>query len=119
MSTGGGNYDRPPIDFVCRRLIIKFEPVFNVTHRYLYCQCLIRLSTPSHLYKELTLLTFSICPRHNRRGACYQDYGNIDYHQLRKRKPHESLRFAKREAAESSRLSGVDPPKLISRSVGT
>jgi hypothetical protein len=40
-------------------------------------------------------------------------------HQLRKRKLHESLRFAKREAAESSRLSGVDPPNLISRSVGT
>jgi hypothetical protein len=72
-------YDDPPIDFVCRRLIIKWEPMFNIVHRYLYCRCVVRLSTPSHIEKEQTLFILAQCPRHNTQGICHKDYGDIDY----------------------------------------
>ncbi|KUJ08875.1 uncharacterized protein LY89DRAFT_328516 [Mollisia scopiformis] len=72
--------DNPPIDFVCKRLIVKWEPIFNFVHRYLHCRCVIRLSTPSHIEKEQTLLTFAQCPRHNETGATHLDYGDLDYH---------------------------------------
>jgi hypothetical protein len=82
VTTNGTTYDNPPIDFVCRRLIVKWEPLFNIVHRYLHCRCVIRLSTPSHIEKELTLLTVAACPRHNIGSFCHLDYGDtIDYHQ--------------------------------------
>lgn len=71
----------PPIDFLCRRLTYKWEPTFNFTHRYLHCRCVIRQSTPSRICDELTLLVFSLCPRHNIEGIYRSDYGNIDYSQ--------------------------------------
>ncbi|KAE9365771.1 hypothetical protein N431DRAFT_516548 [Stipitochalara longipes BDJ] len=72
-------YANPPIDAVCKRLIVKWEPMLNFVHRYLHCRCILRLSTPSHIEKEQTFLTFALCPRHNTRGVSYLDYGNIDY----------------------------------------
>lgn len=73
--------DNPPIDYVCKRLIVKWEPTFNIVHRYLFCRCIIRLSTPSRIEKELTLLRFAYCPRHNVRDIHYLDYGDIDYNE--------------------------------------
>jgi hypothetical protein len=81
VSTGGITSDNPPIDLVCRRLMIKWEPIFNIVHRYLYCRCVIRLSTPSHIEKECTLLILAQCPRHSTGGVRHKDYGEIDYHQ--------------------------------------
>ena len=74
-------YDNPPIDFVCKRLIVKWEPIFNYVHRYLYCRCVIRLSTPSRIVKEQTFLTVAPCPRHNKVGVSHLDYGDINYHE--------------------------------------
>jgi hypothetical protein len=74
-------YDDPPIDFVCKRLILKWEPIFNFVHRYLHCRCVIRLSTPSHIEKEQTFLTVARCPRHNKIGINYLDYGDINYYE--------------------------------------
>jgi hypothetical protein len=74
-------YDDPPIDFVCKRLIVKWEPICNFVHRYLHCRCVIRLSTPSHIEKEKTLLAIALCPRHNSRGVSHLDYGDINYHE--------------------------------------
>jgi hypothetical protein len=71
------------VDLVCRRLTIKWEPIFNVVHRYLHCRCVARLSTPSQLHDEMTLFVLAPCPRHNNFGINYLDYGNIDYHQDR------------------------------------
>jgi hypothetical protein len=79
MSANNEEYDAPPIDLVCRRLTIKWEPIFNIVHRYLHCRCVIRLSTPSRLSEEITILVFGICPRHNIQGVSHPDYGNIDY----------------------------------------
>jgi hypothetical protein len=81
LSTSVITNGKPPIDFVCRRLIIKWEPLLNIVHRYLYCRCVIRLSTPSHIEKEMTFLVPAPCPRHNTVGACHTDYGEINYHQ--------------------------------------
>lgn len=81
LSTSGITNGNPPIDFACRRLIIKWEPLFNVVHRYLYCRCVIRLSTPSHIEKEMTILVPAPCPRHNTVDACHTDYGEINYYQ--------------------------------------
>jgi hypothetical protein len=56
--------------------------MLNIVHRYLHCRCVIRLSTPSHIEEELTLLTFAVCPRHNIRSVCHLDYGDtINHHQ--------------------------------------
>jgi hypothetical protein len=74
-------YDDPPIDFVCKRLIVKWEPTFICVYRYLHCRCVIRLSTPSHIPKEITLLIFAPCPRHNETGVNHLDYGDINYHE--------------------------------------
>jgi hypothetical protein len=81
MSTSGITYENPPIDLVCRRLIMKWEPIFDIVHRYLHCRCVIRLSTPSYIEKEVTSLVPALCPRHNTRGVNHQDYGNINYYQ--------------------------------------
>jgi hypothetical protein len=81
LSTSGITNGNPPIDLACRRLIIKWEPLFNVVHRYLYCRCVIRLSTPSHIEKEMTILVPAPCPRHNTVDACHTDYGEINYYQ--------------------------------------
>jgi hypothetical protein len=82
VTTNGTAYDNPPIDFVCRRLIVKWEPIFNVVHRYLHRRCMIWLSTPLHIEKELTLLAFAECPKHNLGSAYHLDYGDtIDYYQ--------------------------------------
>jgi len=53
--------------------------MFNFVHRYLHCRCILRLSTPSRLEPEKTILTFASCPRHNNTGASHRDYGDIDY----------------------------------------
>ena len=74
-------YDNPLIDFVCKRLIVKWEPIFNYVHRYLYCRCVIRLSTPSRIVEEQTFLTVAPCPRHNKVGVSHLDYGDINYHE--------------------------------------
>ncbi|KFY14081.1 hypothetical protein V492_02861 [Pseudogymnoascus sp. VKM F-4246] len=81
VSTGGITNGNPPIDFACRRLIIKWEPLCNIVHRYLYCRCVIRMSTPSYIEKEITVLVLALCPRHNTVDACHRDYGEIDYYQ--------------------------------------
>jgi hypothetical protein len=74
-------YDNPPIDFVCKRLIVKWEPIFNCVHRYLHCRCVIQLSTPSHIEKEMTFLIIAPWPRHNKTGVNHPDYGDINYHE--------------------------------------
>jgi hypothetical protein len=81
VSRRGIFHGDPPIDFVCKRLIVKWEPIFNCVHRYLHCRCVIRLSTPSHIKKEKTLLTLASCPRHNKIGVSHLDYGDINYHE--------------------------------------
>jgi hypothetical protein len=73
--------DNPPIEFVCKRLIVKWEPIFNYVHRYVYCRCVIRLSTPSRIVQEQTFLTVAPCPRHNKVGVSHLDYGDINYHE--------------------------------------
>lgn len=40
----------------------------------------IRLSTPSHIEKEMTILVMALCPRHNNKGISHSDYGDdIDH----------------------------------------
>lgn len=73
------SFDDPPIDLVCKRLVVKWEPIYNIVHRYLHCRCVLRKSTPSSIEKELTLLILAVCPRHNIINSSRQDYGNIDY----------------------------------------
>lgn len=34
----------PCIDLVCHRLTMKWEPIFNIVHRYIFCRCVVRLS---------------------------------------------------------------------------
>lgn len=80
-SAGRSLYDNPPIDLVCRRIVLKWEPIFNIVHRYAYCRCVIRLSTPSHIEMEQTFLMLGFCPRHNCAGLCHKDYGDLDYQQ--------------------------------------
>lgn len=70
-----------PVDLVCRRITLKWEPIFNMTYRYLHCRCVVRPSTPSRLQEEMTFFVCFPCPRHNDRGVSFLDYGNIDYHQ--------------------------------------
>lgn len=79
--TGDKDSDAPSIDLVCRRLTIKWEPIFNITHRYLFCRCIIRRSTPSQFIPKMDFLTLGICPRHNNVGISHLDYGNLDYHE--------------------------------------
>lgn len=67
----------PSVDLVCHRLTMKWEPIFNLVHRYLLCRCVLRLSTPSRLVDEQTILMFSECPRHNTKGTNFRDYGEI------------------------------------------
>ena len=62
---------------------MKWEPIWNITHRYLYCRCILRRSTPSQLCPEITVLINARCPRHNSGKASHADYGDIDYHQDR------------------------------------
>ncbi|KAI1075586.1 hypothetical protein F5B20DRAFT_559509 [Whalleya microplaca] len=71
--------DNPALDLVCRRLIIKWEPTINFVHRYLWCRCVVRLSTPSRFEDnpEKTLLVHAICPRHNNEGIVHKDYGDL------------------------------------------
>ncbi|PLB54916.1 hypothetical protein P170DRAFT_470351 [Aspergillus steynii IBT 23096] len=71
----------PAIDLVCHRLTMKWEPMYNIVHRYMYCRCIARQSTPSKLEREMTIPIFEPCPRHNSTGISFKDYGNQDYHQ--------------------------------------
>jgi predicted DNA-binding protein len=71
----------PPIDMVCRRLTYKWEPIFNIVHRYLFCRCVIRRSTPSRIEQEMTFLILADCPRHNVKDISHRDYGDIHYHE--------------------------------------
>ncbi|KAL3466255.1 hypothetical protein BJX64DRAFT_284823 [Aspergillus heterothallicus] len=68
------------IEKVCRRLTMKWEPVLNYTHRYLYCRCILRKTTPSSLCPEMTLFIAAVCPRHNNQGLKHADYGDKSYH---------------------------------------
>ena len=72
-------YDDPQIDLVCKRLIVKWQPMFNVVHRYVHCRCVLRRTTPSRVEKEQTLLVVATCPRHNRNNSSRRDYGDLDY----------------------------------------
>jgi hypothetical protein len=67
----------PRIELVCRRLTMKFEPIFNIVYRYLYCRCALWRSTPSHFIPELTILRDYECPRHNTTGKRFRDYGDF------------------------------------------
>jgi hypothetical protein len=67
----------PSIDLVCHRLTMKWEPIFNIVHRYLFCRCVLRLSTPSRLVEEMTVLGAWVCPRHNTQGVAFKDYSEL------------------------------------------
>jgi hypothetical protein len=67
----------PSIDLVCHRLTMKWKPIFNIVHRYLFCRCVLRLSTPPHLVEEMTLFTTNVCPRHNTQGITFRDYSEL------------------------------------------
>lgn len=45
--TASNRDNTPAIDLVCHRLTMKWEPLFNIIHRYLCCRCIVRQSTPS------------------------------------------------------------------------
>lgn len=45
--------------------------------RYLFCRCIIRLSTPSRLNAEMTLFHACVCPRHNTQGITFRDYSEL------------------------------------------
>jgi hypothetical protein len=65
----------PPIELVCRRLTIKFAPFLYLVYRYVRCRCVIWRSTPSRIVAETTILRHTDCPRHNRSGNTWRDYG--------------------------------------------
>lgn len=81
--TGPVMEEVPTIDLVCRRLSVFWAPIYDKTHRYLFCHCIARHSAPSRLYPdaELTFYVPAICPRHNTRGVAFKDYGDRDYYQ--------------------------------------
>jgi hypothetical protein len=56
---------------------MKWEPIFNIVHRYSLCRCVVRLSTPSRLVEEMTLLVDWVCPRHNTQGIAFRDYSEL------------------------------------------
>ncbi|KAH7024693.1 uncharacterized protein B0I36DRAFT_331872 [Microdochium trichocladiopsis] len=71
--------DGPSLDVICRLMILKWEPISPITHRYLLCRCVLRLNTPSRLHGnfEMTIPTAAICPRHNTGGVRCKDYGDL------------------------------------------
>lgn len=71
--------EEPSIDLVCRSLVAKWEPIFNLVHRYVFCRCVIRLGTPSRsrFDPELVSLVLDVCPRHNVTGVRRKDYGDL------------------------------------------
>ncbi|KAH7166373.1 hypothetical protein EDB81DRAFT_284783 [Dactylonectria macrodidyma] len=69
----------PTIDLVCKRIIVQWEPIYRIVHRYVYCRCILRTNTPSHSAPEITMVTIATCPRHNTSGIYFNDYGNVDY----------------------------------------
>ncbi|CAH0035979.1 unnamed protein product [Clonostachys rhizophaga] len=69
----------PAIDLVCRRLVIKWEPIFNISYRYLFCRCIVWASTPSQLEPEMPVPIVASCPRHNDKSISFLDYGDVDY----------------------------------------
>ncbi|KAG7284500.1 hypothetical protein NEMBOFW57_010875 [Staphylotrichum longicolle] len=74
--------DDPDIELVCRRLVIKWEPLLNAVHRYMGCRCILRKTSPASCEEEMTLLVSPFeapCPRHNDRGVTFRDYGDDDY----------------------------------------
>lgn len=71
------------IDLWCHRLLVKWEPIFKITYRYLDCRCPLHLSTPSQFEwsPEMTILIGDSCPRHNDIGLRRKDYGDfVDIH---------------------------------------
>jgi len=75
--------DDPEIELVCRRMVIKWEPMFNLVHRYMCCRCILRKTSPASCEKEMTMLVSpfeAVCPRHNNEGVVFPDYGDNDYH---------------------------------------
>lgn len=56
---------------------MKWEPIINIVHRYSFCRCVLRLSTPSRLVEEMTILTAWVCPRHNTQGINFRDYSEL------------------------------------------
>ncbi|KAK6193348.1 hypothetical protein LQW54_012556 [Pestalotiopsis sp. IQ-011] len=71
--------EEPSIDLVCRSLIAKWEPILNVVYRYVFCRCVVRLSTPSRsrFDPEVVSLVYDVCPRHNVTGVRRRDYGDL------------------------------------------
>jgi hypothetical protein len=56
---------------------MKWEPIYNIVHRYLFCRCVLRLSTPSRLVEEMTLHLAWVCPRHNTQGITFRDHSEL------------------------------------------
>ncbi|OIW23549.1 hypothetical protein CONLIGDRAFT_686477 [Coniochaeta ligniaria NRRL 30616] len=68
------------IDLVAHRVVVKWEPMMNIVHRYGWCRCIVRMTSPASCEKEMTLIVLNTCPRHNSQGVSFSDYGNQDYH---------------------------------------
>ncbi|KAF2731936.1 hypothetical protein EJ04DRAFT_514233 [Polyplosphaeria fusca] len=66
---------------------MKWEPIFNIVFRNLYCRCVILLSTPSRIIEELTIFIACDCPRHNTVRTTYRDYSELTL------KPHKDPYF--------------------------
>ncbi|KAE8141565.1 hypothetical protein BDV38DRAFT_278919 [Aspergillus pseudotamarii] len=75
------NGDALSIERVYHRLTMKWEPLVNITHRYLYCRSIMHRGAPSSFTPEITIPVEDICPRHNNEGIVRADYGDQDYHQ--------------------------------------
>jgi hypothetical protein len=80
-SQGQRSKDDPPsIDLVCRRMIMKWEPIYNIVHRYMGCLCVLWRSTPSRHPEEMTFVVNYGCPRHSARQITYKDYNELGLH---------------------------------------
>jgi hypothetical protein len=77
-SQGQHSKDDPPsIDLVCRRMIMKWEPILNVVYRYMGCLCVLWRSTPSRHIEEMTFVLKYGCPRHSTGQITYKDYNEL------------------------------------------
>jgi hypothetical protein len=72
--------DPPSIDLVCRRMIIKWNPIFNLVYRYMGCLCVLWRSTPSRNIEEMTFVLDYGCPRHTSGKTSYKDYNELGLH---------------------------------------
>jgi hypothetical protein len=61
-------------------VVVKWDPMINIVHRYGWCRCIVRMTSPASCEKEMTIIVLHPCPRHNSNGVSFRDYGNQDYH---------------------------------------